>query len=128
MKKILMFGFSDEEGQKICAALQGAVLLMGMEVICVEQRDYLQPLGVLAGVQEEKLPAPPYPGKELPARFVLLAGMERADLDEVLPLLSRAGVGREDLKAMLTETNAKWTAVGLCRELMAEHAYMRGRK
>ncbi len=125
MKKILLFGFEDLPGKMTATHLDGNLKEMGIEVQCVEKEDYLKPLGVVAGAipaagpfagKNEK-----YEGKPLPVRMLLFVGITGEDLDPVLELCRSCGVGREDLKAVLTPHNVAWTAVELCQELVMEH-------
>ena len=52
--------------------------------------------------------------------MLVLCGLE-GQLDELLPVLRRAGAGPECLKAVLTPDNRNWTAMTLYSELLREH-------
>lgn len=129
MKKAVLFGFSDFTGGLQAANLTNRMMPLGIEVRVVEREDYLQPLGVVAGVIPPSGPfgaAEEYEGKELPVRIVLFAGVEQAELETVLSVCRECGITSGDLKAMLTPTNVAWSAVKLCEELIMEHYAMGG--
>ena len=54
-------------------------------------------------------------------------GELKKQLDELLPVLRRAGAGPECLKAVLTPHNRSWNAVMLYGELLREHKEMQGK-
>ena len=65
-------------------------------------------------------------GAPLGGRMLVLCGLEK-QLDELLPVLRRAGAGPECLKAVLTPHNRSWNAVMLYGELLREHKEMQGK-
>lgn len=123
LRFILAFNFAGER----LAALRLAGLVAKAQVRLVEPGNFAQKLGYLAGL-------PGYarweaePGVELPplpqAEFIYLVGFDRQGLDRLLAAIKRGRLGRVDLKAMATPTNAHWTAIRLAQELQDEHSYM----
>ena len=49
-------------------------------------------------------------------------------IEELLFLLRKAGVSKIELKAIVTESNSKWTFYELYREIKEEHDTMTGVK
>ena len=121
--KLLLFGF--EELPAILAT-DAAAGPFGADVVPVARQDLNKPLAVLAGLDEGPGTVLPYAGGPLGGRMVVLCGLED-QMDQLLPALARAGIGRECLKAVLTPHNRGWSAVRLYGELLREHRAMNGR-
>lgn len=133
-RKILLFGFSGEEGLRSASSLRRKVRPMNIRVERIEPGDYLKPIGELAGVGMPGIPAlrhfpgmpeGEYHGSELPVRVVVMSGLTDEQLDLLLKIYPECGITKEDLKAVLTPSNASWSAVGLCGELQKEHLKIR---
>lgn len=132
MKKILLFGFHDFLSGMTVHNLSENGKAYGIEVQNVAKEEYLCPLGILAkaaagtpgadGHQKYEK----YEGEELKVRMLLFAGISEKELDQVMELCRQSGITPDDLKAVLTPYNALWNAVSLCKELIAEHAQMKG--
>ena len=120
--KILLFGF---DSLLNVLALEKAVKPFGVELVPVARTDYNQTLAALAGMDGEPGHAMPYMGAPLGGRMLVLCGLEK-QLDELLPVLRRAGAGPECLKAVLTPHNRRWNAIMLDGELLREHKEMQG--
>lgn len=129
-KKILLFGFQKEPGQSQAIELRRRLRPYGIGAVQVDPSDYLKPIGILAGVAAPVPENPAITGilqnrrnqmAELPVRLVVIAGVADQELDELLRIFPECGITKEDLKAVLTPTNASWNAIGLCRELLKEH-------
>jgi hypothetical protein len=121
--KILLFGF---DSLLNILALENAVKPLGVELIPVARTDYNKSLGALAGLDAAPGAIMPYSGGTLGGRMLVLCGLEKK-LDELLPVLRRAGAGPECLKAVLTPHNRGWNAVMLYGELVREHKEMQGK-
>jgi len=130
MKELLLFGFENTEGRTQAAALRTFCQPLGISVRVIPNTDYLQPLGSLlltpplSFASSQQLPPElfgEYHGPELSSRLLLLSGLDENDMDQLFPALPGFGITRDDLKAMLTDTNMHWNAVGLHHELSAEH-------
>ena len=87
--------------------MQVVCLRLGIRVQAVDPADFGQPIGAQAGVDEVIAGV-------LPAG--LLAGMLQGWRAAHIPPVA--------LKAMLTDTNAAWTAPALYAEIAKEHAAM----
>ena len=136
-KFILLFGFDDVKGQEQASALASKAKILDIGIKTVGPDQYDAPLFSLA----DEVPDAAFSSRRedvhgagsrrrgragaLPCRMLVLSGIEDADLDFLLPMIGSCGITRNDLKAMLTPTNAIWTPRRLCTELAGEHAAMR---
>ena len=136
-KKILLCGFGDFVGNMLSDSLKGRMEEMGVTVCKIEKKEYLVPVGLLssaAGTGRSALETAAripgfgavraYQGKELPVRILLFVGFDSEELDKALAVCRECGIGRNDLKAVLTPDNALWDVLTLCRELSDEHRMM----
>ena len=136
-KKVLLFGFGKFADGVVAAGLQRRMEEMGISVARINKNDYKVPLGILVSLAGTGLPVREtaaripdilevreYEDEELPVRILLFAGFNSEDLDEVLVVCRECGIGRNDLKAVLTPDNALWDVPTLCRELTEEHRMM----
>lgn len=111
---ILSFGFSPAENKKlktVCDKVGLRLKKLGVE-------DYGQPIGAFVGEaakleQPETLP-------ELSSQMLVFAYVTDKQMDAVFSGLRTARVGVSSLKAVLTPTNAQWTAHALMAELQEE--------
>ena len=78
-----------------------------------------QPVGAFAGA--EKFRETTEPG-ELPGMMLVFANVTDRQLESFLSGMKTARVGGGSLKAVLTETNSRWTGPELYRELSRERA------
>ena len=101
-------------------------MMMNIRFKSVGQEDYHQPLGALLGMEDVPL-------KEAKADNAPMAeenafcctGFGADKLQKFLTALQRVGVGRIDLKAMLTENNRTWSGLDLYEELCQERDYFK---
>ena len=140
-KFILLFGFDDEKGREQASALASKAKILDIGIRAVGPDRYDAPLFSLTDETPDnqassnhaesmhgaggrrKGRGTPVRGS-LPCRMLVLGGIEDADLDFLLPRIGSCGITQNDLKAMLTPTNAVWTPRRLCTELAGEHAAM----
>ena len=54
----------------------------------------------------------------------VMSGFTRNDIDELIRSLKKHGVGRVDLKAIVTPTNSLWDCVRLYKAVKADHEEM----
>ncbi len=120
---VLLYNFSDPERLK---KAQRALLPLGVRVKKISREDYLQPVGYLAGVKETGPVDDVYDGDEFDKEMVVMAGLSSKRIDAVIDAFKRAGVGRIDYKAVLTDTNEHWTSVRLYNEISGEHEALKG--
>ena len=126
-KKLLLFGFRGFAGQAEARKLRTEMAKRNVTVYAVEQKHYLAPLAFLLASGAPEAPGVrEYDGEGLPVRMLVFAGLDSGELDEALAVCRENGIGREDLKAVLTPHNAMWNAVMLAKELQEEHFHLRG--
>ena len=97
--------------------MQVVCLRLGIRVQAVDPADFGQPIGALAGAAD--VPAAPLPGEML-----VMAHFRPGMLEGMLQGFRAAHIPPVALKAMLTDTNAAWTAPALYAEIAKEHAAM----
>lgn len=97
--------------------MQVVCLRLGIRVQAVDPADFGQPIGVLPRAADA--PAAPLPGEML-----VMAHFRPGLLEGMLQGWRAAHIPPVALKAMLTDTNAAWTAPALYAEIAKEHAAM----
>lgn len=132
---ILLYGFNDREKLR---RIQAAALSQRLQVKMAQRDEYELPVGVLAfcdkeeiGVQRELLHLAKKPEEadsesdvaEIDGLMVL-AGLDVRQFNGFLAALRKFNAGSIPFKAVLTETNQRWSAVELYREVRAEHEQM----
>lgn len=119
---VLLYNFTDRER---VMKMKQALLPLGFRLRAVEKRDYLKPVGVLAGLKGMKEgEAPEYEGAELVDEMAVMAGFTSARIDAFIKALRKKGVGKIDYKAVLTDVNKDWDSLKLYREIKEEHELM----
>lgn len=118
---ILLFNIQDK---KRARDLQMIGMSLRIRVRMIKKEEYLQPIGVLAGMQEPGKVDAVYEGEELADEMMVFAGITGSHLDQILFMMRKKGMKRIDYKAVLTETNRQWTVPELFTELEKEHAAM----
>ena len=118
MKGVLLYNLSKEKLSKIRFLL----FKLGLEGRVVSPEEFHLPVGALAGA-EGLSPAPEAseaPQEDFSEEMLVMCGLSSAQFSGFLNALrqNRCGVS---LKAVLTETNARWSSVELHRELRREH-------
>ena len=93
---VLLINFQDE---KQLRDLKMILFTLKIRMKKVEKKEYLQQIGFLAGISNQRL-------------------------DQILSMMRKNGVKRVDYKAILTETNKTWTVPRLYEEISKEHAQM----
>ena len=101
--------------------MQVVCLRLGIRVQAVDPADFGQPIGALAGVLPRTADAPAAP---LPGEMLVMAHFRPGMLEGMLQGFRAAHIPPVALKAMLTDTNAAWTAPALYAEIAKEHAAM----
>lgn len=121
MKETVLFiNFQDTEKlQKV----KFAAIPLKLRLVRVEKADYSQTIGYLSGQKDMEENPEKYEGTDLEQEMLVFAGLSNQKLDELLKAMRKAGV-RVNYKAILTETNCRWTVLELYHELAAEHETM----
>ena len=117
---VLLYNFSDERLQKIRCAL----LPLKLRIKTVGIDEYSQPLGYLAGIKGIEPTSEKYSGNGFTDELMLICGLNQMKLQSLLNALYKNGVGKIDLKAMLTPTNISWNSTQLYEAVKADHEEM----
>ena len=123
--QVLLFSFHPEERtMRIIRYLTA----QGVSVRTVQTSELGETLGYLFSLPGyEKRSAPNFIASNVPEMLVM-HGFDQAMLDAFLRFFREEGVRRVELKAVLTPTNASWTAVELSRHLAAERDALQKRR
>lgn len=117
---VLLYNFSDERLQKIRCAL----LPLKIRIKTVGIDEYSQPLGYLAGIKGIEPTSEKYSGNGFTDELMLICELNQIKLQSLLNALYKNGVGKIDLKAMLTPTNISWNSTQLYEAVKADHEEM----
>lgn len=120
---ILLYGFDDGERKRLVTK---ALMPLGFRLKGVEPKEYLQPVGYLAGVKEVLPVDAEYDGEAFESEMMILSVQSMSRVDQVILALRKGGVGRINYKAVITPTNKDWDSVTLYKEISREHAVMSG--
>ena len=100
----------------------------GVSVRTVQASELGETLGYLFSLPGyEKRVVPDFTASIVPEMLVM-HGFDQALLDDFLRFFREEGVRRVELKAVLTPTNAAWTAAELSRHLTAERDALQKRR
>jgi len=122
---VLLINF---QNKKQLREMQMLLMAVKLRMRLVKREEYLQPIGVLAGMKEMEPADAVYTGEELEKEMLVFAGLTEEHLNQVLYLMRKGGAGPVDYKAILTDTNKNWTVPELYEELAREHEAVRKKK
>ena len=110
--------------------LKGVLVRMGIRIKNISPMQVNETVGCLAGLPGFE--AGEVPGEQgelpvIPEEMMVLQGFSRQRLDELLREIRRAKIPPVALKAVLTESNCRWSFYELYREIRAEHEKMQKR-
>ena len=115
---VLLINFKNDSRLR---EIQMVLFLMKIKMKLVEQKEYLQPVGALVGVEGIERTEALYEGEPLEREMMVLAGFSDNRLNQFLYLMKKSKIQRVDYKAVVTETNQNWNIVDLYAELKREH-------
>ncbi len=116
-KKVLLFHVAKEKHEQIKALCR----TLEMETVTVGCRQYLEPLGVIAGIKGIPRSGEIYQGADFPLEMMIFSGIPQETLDVFLKKYRECAIEPIALKAVITPTNIFWNAQQLYAELMREH-------
>lgn len=116
-KKVLLFHVKKEKGEQIRALCRD----FEMDAVTVDSRRYLEPLGVIAGIQGIPHSGKIYQGEDFPMEMMVFSGTPQELLDAFLKKYRERSIEPIALKAIITPTNIFWNARQLYEELAREH-------
>lgn len=113
---ILAFNLTDARLSK----LRFLCMKLGLLVKVVPQEDFTQPIAALAGLAERN--ENPEAAEPFVEEMIVFCHMSNVQLNGFLKTAKQQRIPPFPLKAILTPTNASWTACALCAELKEERA------
>lgn len=133
MKEIVLY-YAPEHSAHV-GLIKGVLTQMGIKIKNLTPGRWGRRIGYLAGMEGfEDGPGKGYNTEtalDLPMtikeELLVLCGLSDEKLDELLERLKKAGVPGTVLKAIVTETNARWTVYELYSHLLEERRQMEGR-
>lgn len=152
METVLYYNPGKPEAMKHVAKMKSVLVRMGVRIRNISGEQVMETVGYLAGLPGFEAagtaggPAEAYsvsgaaepaktgseaagaamPLPEIPEQVMVLKNFSGRRIDELLAGLRKAGVPKIELKAVLTESNSKWTFYQLYQELVEEHKAMMG--
>ena len=112
---LLCYNLADEQSRKI----RLLAMRLKLRVQAVAPEEYGQTLAALCGLAPAE-PAPP-PAEPFMDEMLVLANFTPEMLNRFLYGFRKDGLAPVALKAMLTETNMRWSSVTLHDQLKEEH-------
>lgn len=111
---------------KSAAKLKGVLIQMGVRIRNVSREQAHEKVGFLAGLDgfEEEQAVQGDSGQEMEQELLIMKNFTGPRMDELFLRMRKAGVGRINYKAVLTEHNVNWTLLDLYREIKREHEAM----
>ena len=103
----LLYNFNEEKLKMI----KMVCMMMQVRFKEVARAEYEQPLGALLGISGIENHGEVYQGEEFQEEMLVLHGFDGSKLQKFLIALQRVGVGRIELKAMITENNKSWNGL-----------------
>ena len=118
---VLLYNFTGTpKGRKIKFVL----IRMGIRIKNIEVKDYLQPIGALAGIPGTEADKPDYNGEGFTDEMLVMNNFTEKLLDEMLLRFGRESIPRIELKAVITPSNRTWNSLELYSEIKKEHDQM----
>lgn len=111
---------------KSAAKLKGVLIQMGVRIRNVSREQAHEKVGFLAGLDgfEEEQAVQGDSAQEMEQELLIMKNFTGRRMDELFLRMRKAGVGRINYKAVLTEHNVNWTLLDLYREIKREHEAM----
>ena len=126
-KEMVLYYCPEKDSQKgndsRIARLKAVLVRMGIRIKNITPDQTGQTIGYLAGIEgfEEQTSAE-YPMVE--EEILVMKNFSSRKIDELLMNLRRSGISKIALKAVITDTNSKWSFYELYQELKKEHETM----
>lgn len=130
-KETVLYYSPEKDSQKgndtRIARLKGVLVRMGIRIKNISSDQTDQTIGYLAGLDGfGEHPAGGCPVVE--EEVLIMKNFTSSRIDELLMNLKRSGVSKIALKAVITDTNSKWSFYELYQELKKEHETMSGKE
>ena len=145
MEEIVLYHRPDMPGKTVYTdKIKGVLVQMGVKIKNLTPSRWEKTVGLLAGVEEaepegretaageavfeEPFSAAASAEPEVTEEFLVICGFTQERLDLHLERLKAAGVPRTVMKAVLTQTNARWTVSRLYWQMVKERIQMETQK
>ncbi|MGC6174375.1 DUF3783 domain-containing protein [Lacrimispora sp. 38-1] len=130
-KEMVLYYCPEKDSQKgndtRIARLKAVLVRMGIRIKNISPDQTDQKIGWLAGLDGfGEQPAQECPVVE--EEVLIMKNFSSRRIDELLMNLKRSGVSKIALKAVITDTNSKWSFYELYQELKKEHETMSGKE
>lgn len=120
IETVLLYNFEDSEKLSM---LRIALMPLKLYFRQVGKKDYVQPVGFLAGIKEIEPVQDICDGGDLKQEMLVFCGLTERKLDRALQALRRKNI-KIPYKAILTDSNKAWSGLQLYKELEEEHKRM----
>lgn len=117
-ESVLLMNFKDKKQLK---GIQMTAFLLKLKVRVVDEKDFFQPLGYLAGVEGINPVEEVFHGTPPDHEIMVFAGVPDSKLQRMLAEMRKNRIKKVDHKAVLTPTNVYWNTIELFEELDKEH-------
>lgn len=119
-KTVLLYNFNKAR----LPLVRKALAPLGCTVKTVVKKDYSQPIGYLAGAEGILPCKEKHLGSGFDEEMLVMYGFGSELIDVLIAALKNIGVGKIDLKAVITPNNINWDSVTLYNEIKKEHTLM----
>lgn len=126
MKETVLY-YTPAQNPKV-SKLKGVLVTMGIRIKNIAPWQVTQLVGYLAGMEGFEEQASPDPVPFIEEEILVMKHFTGDRIDELLFKLRKAGVPKIELKAVVTESNSKWTFYQLYEEIKEEHETMQKQK
>ena len=114
---ILLYNFSGKRLQNVRKALAP----LNCVIKPVQKKDFSLPIGNLLGSGNNVNFEKQTPSDSFTDEMLVMYGFQGDMIDILIAALRVGGVGKIELKAIVTEHNINWSSVKLYKEIKAEH-------
>lgn len=115
---VLLYNLNNTEKER---KIKFVLIRMGIKIRTVSKSDYLQPIGVLAGIPTIKPIEELYTEDGFSDEMLVMKGFSEPLLDQMLIRFRKENIQKINLKAVITTTNQTWNSLELYKELKKEH-------
>lgn len=121
METVLLYNIA---GTPLASGLKPILLKMKIRVRVVTPDQYLQPIGLLAGLHGFEACADRNDRESFSEPMMVMSGFSGSRLEQLLMEMRRKKLPPIHLKAVITSQNQHWDSLTLYRELKTEHKAM----
>lgn len=110
------------------AQVKGVLVRMGIRIRNITPDQAAQQIGYLAGMEGFEEQERPGTEPVMEEEILVMLNFTSRRIDELLLQLKKAKVPKIELKAVVTETNCKWTFYKLYQEIKEEHDTLKNKE